>query len=188
MVQSLPSQGESVATVGYGAAGERLGLQLAVVAALALADSATLWWAYFATTTTSGSRSRSPKPRPSCARSSPSTASTAGHDLILLGVIAIAAAAKEVVARPLDARAARRAIPLGAGAGAFLLGNVLFRRTRRTRRRARAVALALSAATIPLGMVAAVVQLGALVALLAAALATERRALDLSAGRTARAR
>ena len=39
--------GESVVAVGSGAAGLPLDLQLAAVAALGLALSACLWWAYF---------------------------------------------------------------------------------------------------------------------------------------------
>ena len=185
----LIALGESVVAVGYGAAGARLDLQLAFVAALALALSAALWWAYFGV----GDDERVELALAEAPAATRAKLAVYGfhywHGLILLGVIAIAAAEKEVVAHPFDALAMRQAILLGAGASVVLLGNVLFRRTLRIAQgRSRALALPLSAATIPLGLVAAVIQLGALVALLAAALASERRALELSAGRTARAR
>jgi low temperature requirement protein LtrA len=185
----LIALGESVVAVGYGAAGARLDLQLAFVAALALALSAALWWAYFG----DGDHERieaALAEAPAAAR--PKLAIYGfhyWHGLMLLGVIAIAAAEKDVVAHPFDSLAARRAILLAAGAAAFLLGDILFRRTLGIAQgRSRAAAVPLSAATAPLGLVAAVVQLGALVALLVAALASERRAPTISAGRTTRAR
>jgi low temperature requirement protein LtrA len=170
--------GESVIAVGAGAAEEPLDVKLALVAALALGLSAALWWAYFG----AGDDERAeaalaaapPQRRPQLAVDG----FYYWHLPILLGVIAIAAAEKTAVAHPFDALATRQAIALGGGMAVFLAGDVLFRRTLAIGRgRARAVAVALAAMTVPLGLVAAVVQLGALVAMLVAALASERLAL-----------
>ena len=88
------------------------------------------------------------------------------HLLLLLGIVAMAAAEKSVVAHPGDGLELRTALALGGGAAVYLLGDVLFRRSLDIGRghagAPRAAVLAL--ATIPLALAAAVLQLAALVA------------------------
>jgi low temperature requirement protein LtrA len=103
------------------------------------------------------------------------------HLLLLLGVIGFAAALKEVVAHPLDGLQTEQAITLGVAVGLFMLGDVLFRRSLDIAPGpARTVVAVVAVATIPLGLAGAALQLAALVALLAAALVSERRAARVS--------
>jgi low temperature requirement protein LtrA len=167
--------GESIVAVGTGAADEPLDLQLAGVAALGLALSACLWWIYFG-----GDDERAeaalaaapPEHRPRLAVD----AFGYWHLLLLLGIVAMAAAEKTVIAHPGEAVEVAQGIALGGGAAVFLLGDALFRRSLAIAPgRGRAAAAVLAAATIPLALIAAVVQLAALVLLLATVLAAEAR-------------
>ena len=98
------------------------------------------------------------------------------HLPILLGIIALAAAEKKVVAHPLDALETEQAITLGVAVALFMLGDVLFRRSLGIGRGPRRiVAAGLAVATIPLGLVVAWLQLAALVVVIAGALASETR-------------
>jgi low temperature requirement protein LtrA len=176
--------GESIIAVGVGAAEAPLDVELAAVALLALACSACLWWAYFGTGDDARAEhalaAAAPEDRPRLAVE----AFGYWHLLMLLGIIGLAAAEKKVVAHPLDALATAQAVTLGAAAAVFLLGDVLFRRSLGiTRGATRAAAIVLALSTIPLGLAAAALQLSALVAALAAALASERRAPRLTRAR-----
>ena len=98
--------------------------------------------------------------------------------MLLLGVIAVAAAEKTVVAEPFDALALAQGVALGGGVAAYLMGDVLFRRSLAIGAGGtRAVAAALALATIPLALVAAVLQAAALVVMLAAVFVAEARAV-----------
>jgi low temperature requirement protein LtrA len=174
--------GESVIAVGVGAGESRLDLQLAAIALLGLACSACLWWAYFGT----GDDERAEEALASTPRERQQMTAVAafGYDHLpmLLGIIALAAAEKEVVAHPLDALDGAHAVTLGVAVALFLLGDVLFRRTLGIGRGPRrVVAIGLAAATIPLGLVAAWLQLAALVVVLAGTLASERETSRISA-------
>jgi low temperature requirement protein LtrA len=167
--------GESVVAVGAGAAERRLDVELAAVALLGLALSATLWWAYFG----GGDDTRAEEALAAAPAQDKQRLAVSAfgywHLLMLLGIIGIAAAEKKVVAHPFDSLAGRQAIVLGAAAALFMLGDVLFRRTLElSRARARAAAALLALLTIPLGLAAAALQLAVLTLLLAAALAGER--------------
>ena len=96
------------------------------------------------------------------------------HLVLLLGVIAIAAAEKTVVAHPLDALDLAPAVALGGGVAVFLAGDALFRRSLAIGPGGlRAGAAVLALVTIPLALAVAVLQLVALVAVLAALFAIE---------------
>jgi low temperature requirement protein LtrA len=167
--------GESVVAVGTGAAEEPLDLRLAGVAALGLALSACLWWAYFGgddTRAEAALAAAPPEQRPRLAVE----AFGYWHLLLLLGIIAMAAAEETVIAHPGEALELAQGIALGGGAAVFLLGDVLFRRSLVIAPGSRrAAAGVLAVATIPLALAAAVLQLAALVLLLAAMLAAEAR-------------
>jgi low temperature requirement protein LtrA len=169
--------GESIVAVGVGASERPLDLELAFVAAVGLALSAALWWAYFggddarAETALAAS---SPERRPQLAIE----AFGYWHFVLLLGVIAVAAAEKTVIARPFDALELAQGVALGGGVAAYLLGDVLFRHSLAIGAAGwRAVAAVLAVATIPLALVAAVLQLTVLVAVLAAVFAAEARSV-----------
>jgi low temperature requirement protein LtrA len=168
--------GESVVAVGVGAENQPLDLQLAAVTLLGLALSAVLWWAYFGGGEDSRAEEALATARPERRFGLAISAFGYWHLLMLLGIIGIAAAEKTVIEHPFDALEARDAIVLGLAAAVYMLGDVLFRRTLSLAHgRSREAAAVLAAATIPLGLAAAALQLAALTALLAAALATESR-------------
>jgi low temperature requirement protein LtrA len=176
--------GESIIAVGVGAGEAPLDLEVAAVALVGLALSACLGWAYFgAGEDAQGEAALAATPterRPRLAI----YAFGYWHLLMLLGIIGIAAAEKKVVAYPFEALATAQAVALGLAAAVFMLGDVLFRRSLSLAYgTGRAVAAVLAAATIPLGLAAAWLQLAAFVALLAAALASEPRAGRLSPAR-----
>ena len=97
------------------------------------------------------------------------------HYGILLGIVAIAAGLKKAVGHPYDPLETWIAVGLAAGTVLFILCDVGFRRTFGIERNnARLLAAPLILATIPLGTEAdAVVQIGAISAIVAAALLAE---------------
>jgi low temperature requirement protein LtrA len=169
--------GESIIAVGAGAAEEPLDLQLAAIAALGLALSACLWWAYFGGDDQLAEvalATAPPERRPRLAVE----AFGYWHLLLLLGIVAMAAAQESVIAHPGDALELKTGIALGGGVAVFLLGEVMFRRSLAIGPGAwRGAAAILALATIPLGLAAAVLQLATLVLLLAMVLAAEARPL-----------
>jgi low temperature requirement protein LtrA len=165
--------GESVVAVGAGAAGLPVDRGLLAAALLSLCLSATLWWAYFSD---EGEVERAfeaapPERRPELAL----FGFGYWHYGILLGIVAVAAGLKKAVGHPYDPLETWIAIGLAAGTVLFILCDVGFRRTFGIKRNnARLLAAPLLLATIPLGTEAdAVVQIGALAAIVAAALVAE---------------
>jgi len=94
----------------------------------------------------------------------------------LFGVIAMAAALRHAIGHASHDLSTEQALLLGGGAALFLVGDVMYRRTLGLGRGPwRLAAAALALATIPLGhWLSASAQLGALVAVLAGALAAEQ--------------
>jgi low temperature requirement protein LtrA len=168
--------GESIIAVGVGAGDAPLDLELAAIAVLGLACSACLWWVYFGTGDDERAEHALATTPPERQQMVAVAAFGYWHLPMLLGIIALAAAEKKVVAHPLDALATEQAVTLGAAIALFMAGDVLFRRSLgigRGWRRTLAVFLAL--ATIPLGLVVAWLQLAALVVVIAGTLASERQ-------------
>jgi low temperature requirement protein LtrA len=165
--------GESIVAVGVGASQRPLDLELALVAAVGLALSACLWWAYFGGDDVRAEAALTAAPSAERSRLA-IDAFGYWHLVLLLGVIAIAAAEKTVIAHPLHGLAAAPAVALSGGVAVFLLGDVLFRRSLAIGPVApRAAAAALALVTIPLGLAVAVAQLGALVGVLTGLFAVE---------------
>jgi low temperature requirement protein LtrA len=167
--------GESIIAVGVGAGEAPLDLQLAAIALLGLASSACLWWVYFGT----GDDERAERALAATPAKDQQMAAVNAfgyaHLPMLLGIIALAAAEKEVLAHPFDALDGAHAVTLGLAVALFMLGDVLFRAALKIGRGPRRiVAIGLAAATIPLGLVAAWLQLAALVLVIAGTLASER--------------
>jgi low temperature requirement protein LtrA len=165
--------GESVVVIGVGAADLELDAGLVLVALLALALSAALWWTYF-----SDERDIEhamdgvpPERRPHVAL----VGFGYWHFGLLLGVIALAAGLKKAVGEPYDALETWIAGELAVGVALFLACDVGFRRALGiSNGGVRLVAAAVALGTIPIGTeAAAAAQVGALAGLAACALAIE---------------
>jgi low temperature requirement protein LtrA len=172
----LVAIGESVVAVGIGASHLAVDGGLVVVAGLGLALSACLWWLYFGgddERAVSALAAMPPIPRARAALNGFGY----WHLPMLLGIVAIAAAEKSALAHPFAALSWSRAAVLSGGVALFLAGDALFRRelgigtvTTRT------AAALLAVATLPLSAtVFPAAQIGALVALLVASIAIERK-------------
>jgi low temperature requirement protein LtrA len=140
--------GESVADIGIGAAGETVTFALALSAALGLALTAALWWAFFGTGDDDRAQeaitAATPAVRPQLALN----AYFYAYIPMLLGIVAAAAGLKHAIGHPGAALPAGPALSLAGGVTLFLTGDVLFRRALRIgplRYRAGAAALALAA-------------------------------------------
>jgi low temperature requirement protein LtrA len=167
--------GESVVAIGIGAAGLAVDAELVAAAVLGLLLSAGLWWAYFGADDDEQAEralTRAPAHRqPWIALEGFGIA----HYFLLLGVVLTAAGIKKGIGHAYDPLDAAEALVLGGGVALFLAADVAFRRILGLGRSPhRAIAALLALATVPLGSeVAAVAQMAALVAILAAALGGE---------------
>ncbi|HEX9551996.1 MAG TPA: low temperature requirement protein A [Streptosporangiaceae bacterium] len=186
--------GESVAAIGLGAIGLRVGINLVIASVAGLALSVALWWMYFG----SGDDERGEQAMWAAAETRrPRLALSAyfyAHIPMLLGIVFAAAGVTEAVrqaAGSSEPEAVRHAaavteaighslpaaLALGIGAAAFIGGTAAFRAalgTGPTRLRLAAAILAL--ATVPLGALVAIeAQLGLITAGLVVMLVTEAR-------------
>jgi low temperature requirement protein LtrA len=169
--------GESVADIGIGAAGETVTFALALSAALGLALTAALWWAFFGTGDDDRAReaitAAAPAVRPQLALN----AYFYAYIPMLLGIVAAAAGLKHAIGHPDMALPAGPALSLAGGVALFLAGDALFRHALRIRPlgyRAGAAALALAAWPVATAASAAVA-IVLLTVIVAGALGAERR-------------
>ena len=164
--------GESIVVIGAAASLE-LDAGLALVALLALALSASFWWLYFSDedAVERAMVDAPPERRPRLAL----TAFGYWHYGLLLAIVAVAAGLKKAVGDPYDPLDAWVATELAAGTALFVVCEIGFRRALGIGRSGIRLAAAVAAlATIPLGTeVAATAQVGALAAIVVAALAIE---------------
>jgi len=169
--------GESVVDIGIGAEGHPVTVALALSAALGLALSAALWWAYFgASDDERAERSLTaadPADRPALAL----TAYFYAYIPMLLGVVALAAGVKQAIQDTGRTLPAGPCWALGCGVALFLAGNAAFRYAlrigvQRYRLGAAAVSLAASAVGVTLSVAA---EIALLTAIVAVALVLERR-------------
>jgi low temperature requirement protein LtrA len=165
--------GESIVVIGAGATGLAIDGGLVLVALLALALSAALWWVYFSDQE-AVERAMYEAPRE---RRPQLALSGFGywHYGLLLGIVAVAAGLKKAIGDPYDPLEGWIAVWLAAGTSLFVLCNAGFRHTLGIPlSRTRLVACAAALTTIPIGTeLGAAAQVGAIAALLAAALAAE---------------
>jgi low temperature requirement protein LtrA len=165
--------GESVVVIGVGAAGLQLDVHLVLVALLALALSASLWWTYFSDERDVERAMQEAPPR----RRNDLALVAFGywHYGLLLGIVALAAGLKKAVPAPYDPLDGWIASELATGVALFLACDVGFRRTLGVPRgEIRLIAAVASVLTIPLGMeLAGVAQVGLLAAIVAGALVLE---------------
>jgi low temperature requirement protein LtrA len=175
--------GESIVVIGAGAAGLQLDEGLALVALLALGLSAALWWVYFSDEheVERAFLNAAPARRPQLAL----RGFGYWHYGILLGIVGVAAGIKKAIGDPYDPLAGWISVGLGAGTALFIVCDVGFRRTFGLgRNHTRLLAAAAALVTIPVGTeLGAAAQVGAIAALVTAALAGE--ALLLNTGRSA---
>jgi low temperature requirement protein LtrA len=166
--------GESVVAVGIGATGLPVDLPLIGVAVLGLALSACLWWAYFGSDDDLAEESLSGAPVPRRPRLAVD-AYGYWHIPILLGIVLMAAALRHATGHAFSELPTAQALELSGGAALFMAAEVAFRHTLGIGPSGwRLLAVAGALVTIPVGLSAsAVAQLGALAALLAAALGAE---------------
>jgi low temperature requirement protein LtrA len=168
--------GESVASVGIGAAAQPLTAQTVLAAVLGLAVSAALWWVYFggADDERAGqAMAEAPRERrPALALS----AYFYPHIPILLGVVGLAAGVKQTIGHA-QSHPAAPALAIGGGVALFLAGQAAFRRALHLGTSWPRLAAALFAlATAALGATVSIeAQLVVLLAGLAGLLSLERR-------------
>ncbi|MET0560650.1 MAG: low temperature requirement protein A [Gaiellaceae bacterium] len=177
--------GESIVVVGAGAVGVPLDLRLAVVALLALALSAALWWLYFRDETAVEHAMKTA----SEARRARLALIGFGywHFGLLLGVVAVAAGLKKAIGDPYEPLAGWIGTELGLGVALFAACTVGFRTTLGIGvSRSRLVAAAAALVTIPIGTEwTAAGELAVLTAIVVAALVIEaRHGVELPLGGT----
>jgi low temperature requirement protein LtrA len=169
--------GESVASIGIGAAPEGVTFSVAVAAVLGLAVSAVLWWTYFGDSDderAAQAMAATDRPR----RAGLALAVYYAHIPILLGVVTLAAGASLTIGNPTRPHPGREAIAVAGGAALFLAGTAWFRWALRI----GPVALRLAGAGFALATAAigatvnAEVQLAVLLAGIVAMLAAEQHA------------
>jgi low temperature requirement protein LtrA len=165
--------GESIVVLGAGTVELDLDTSLVLVALLALALSASLWWTYFSD---EDAVERALSEAPQARR--PQLAIVGfgfWHYGLLLGIVAVAAGLKKAIGDPYQPLGDLIAVELGVGAALFMACDVGFRRTLGlSRSEIRLAAAAFMLATIPIGTeLSGAAQVGALAAIAALALALE---------------
>ncbi len=158
--------GESIVVLGVGAAGAEVDGELALIALLSLALSASLWWTYFG----------DEKPIVQALASAPDAVRprlglkfSYYHGFMLLGVILVAAGLKKAIEHPLDPLESFMAVLFAAGVTLFVASDSALLRVLRIPGSPAQVAASVAAlATIPLGLeVSAAAQVAALAAIVA---------------------
>jgi low temperature requirement protein LtrA len=169
--------GESVADVGIGATGQPVTAGLAISAALGLALTAALWWAFFGTGDDDLAEEALLRADPAARPRLVLLAYFYAYIPMLLGVVATAAGLKHALERPAAGLPAGPALALTGGVSLFLLGDAAFRYVLRTgtpwcRAGGAVIALAAWPAVVAVPASAGIALLTAVVA---GALAVERR-------------
>ncbi|MGH8823700.1 MAG: low temperature requirement protein A [Jiangellaceae bacterium] len=166
--------GETVIAIGLSVDTQHLTAGVVGAVLLALALPAALWWAYFSGDDEAAEHvlaDAEPGPRALLAI----RAYFYAHIPMLLGLVVAAAGIHEAVAHPGSPMSLGGAVALGGGVALFLTGDAEFRRVLHVGpAKSRLATAAAAVATVPLGLVTmAVVQLGALVVVIAVMLVVE---------------
>jgi low temperature requirement protein LtrA len=160
--------GESIVVLGVGAGGEEVGLKLGVIAVLALALTASLWWTYFShdEAVEEAMLAMPPAERPQVALYLGYV-----HFFLLLGVVLVAAGLKKGIPDPFGGFDWETALVLPVGTALFVTADTVTLRLLGVGfSRARVVAIPAVLATIPIGLASAAAQVAAIAAILAVAL------------------
>jgi low temperature requirement protein LtrA len=167
--------GESVVAIGAGTVGLPITIRLLVVVMLGLSLAYLMWWVYFGGDDVAAERALAeidPKRRALAAIHAYGWA----HYGLLLGIVLVAAAVKGTIAHSVSHLGTATAFLLAAGISLYLASDAVFRRILRiSRTRYRAAAAVLALATVPLGLIAGVLQLVGLNVLLGGMLSIEAR-------------
>ncbi|MBE1532659.1 low temperature requirement protein A [Actinomadura algeriensis] len=177
--------GESIISVGTGAAHAHLDAGLVVAALLGLALAAAIWWTYF---TGDDERAEETLAAADDARRTQMTmfGYFYAHIPLIVGVLVTAAGMKKAVEHAWEHLKPGTALAIAGGVALYLAGDVLFRRIMRIGpSRIRLAAAAASLATIPLGLWLATAEIAALIAILTTTVLLERRSPAPSKGNPA---
>lgn len=177
----LIALGESIISIGVGAADEPVTLELVLAAVLALALNAALFWSYFAQDDQQAEhalRSASGGERARMAL----YAFGYAHLIMIAGIVVLATGIKQEIAQLHAVTPMTTSALLASGITLYLVGDVLFRRVIHISSSYPRLIMALaSLATIPLGMWAGgLTQVGALLVLLVIVLGWEHAALKVA--------
>jgi low temperature requirement protein LtrA len=170
--------GESLVVLGVGAGGAEVGLELAAIALLGLALSATLWWTYFGE---EESIEHAMRTAPDDDRPRLAILMAYAYAFLLLGVVFVATGLKKAIPDPFASLSYGTAVALAAGAALFVAADAaLLRFLRIEQSPLRAAAAAVVLVTIPLGTeVSAAVQVAAIATIIAVALVAERQSIGM---------
>jgi low temperature requirement protein LtrA len=169
--------GESVADIGIGAADQPVTFSLIAPAVLGLALAAALWWAYFGVGDDERAEAEMTRADPAVRPALALNAYFYPYIPILLGIVAVAAGVKQAIGRAESTLPYPVCLTLAGGVALYLAGSVAFRRVlrigvQRYRVAAAAAALAASAVGVTFSVTA---EIALLTAIVATALALERR-------------
>jgi low temperature requirement protein LtrA len=169
--------GESVVSIGVGAANQPVTLELVTAAVLTLALPAALWWSYFDRDEQHAEHALS---RASGGERSRMALYGFGYAQLIMiaGVVVMSAGIKQAIEQLHEAPHSNTSVLLASGIALYLLGDVLFRRTVRIPSSRLRLSMALvSIATIPLGVWAGgLAQIGVLLGILVVMLSWEHAA------------
>jgi low temperature requirement protein LtrA len=170
--------GESIVVLGVGAGGAEVGLELATIALLGLALSATLWWTYFGE---EESIEHAMRAAPDDDRPRLAILMAYAYAFLLLGIVFVATGLKKAIPDPFDSLSYGTALALAAGAALFVAADAaLLRFLKIEQSPLRAAAAAAVLVTIPLGTeVAAAVQVAAIATIIAVVLVAERQSIGM---------
>jgi low temperature requirement protein LtrA len=166
--------GESIVVIGAGATGRPLDVGIVLIALLALALSACLWWLYFRDeeAVEKAMTDATPTRRARLAL----VAFGYWHYGLVLGVVGVAAGLKKSIGHPYEPLGSWIGLELAVGVALFIASTAGFVAALGLgARRVRLVAAALALATIPLGAWTAASQLAALTLIIGVALVVEAR-------------
>src|SRR6266581_3782610 len=172
--------GESVVDIGIGAGGHAVTFSLALSAALGLALTAALWWAYFGAEDDERAERAMTAADPALRPALALAAYFYAYIPMLLGIVALASGVKQAIVNTGSTLPAGPCLALGCGVALFLAGSAAFRHALRigadrSRLAAAAVCVAASAVGVTVSVAA---EMALLTVIVAAALVFERRAAD----------
>jgi low temperature requirement protein LtrA len=169
--------GESIISIGVGAAGEPVTLSLVTAAVLTLALTAALWWSYFPRDEQHAEHALSRVSGGERARMALYAFGYA-HLIMIAGVVLTAAGIKQLIERLHESTPLTTSALLASGIALYLLGDVMFRRSVHIPSSRLRLGMGLvSLTTIPLGVWAGgLTQVGALLLLFVITLSWEHAA------------
>jgi low temperature requirement protein LtrA len=170
----LIALGESVVSIGLGAAQAHLDLGLLAIAIASLVIAYFLYWANFGGDEVSAEQALTAITDPAKRAQTALNAYGYAHYVMLFGIIAFAVGVRKEIGHAFGHVSLAQALALGGGVAVFLAGDLVFRRIMGIGRPGfRLAALAGALASIPLALVAAALQLVFLMVVLATSLSIE---------------